>query len=77
MAIDTKPLLPEMGAGERWRHDLRNRANSAMLATQLAKRQLERGETAAALENLGRAGEAFAALTELLNTGSADERHRG
>lgn len=59
-----------------WRHDLRNATNSAMMATLLAQRFIEAGDSGAALTNLRRAGEAFAILTRLLDSEPLDESRR-
>lgn len=62
--------------GDRWLHDLRNAANSAMTATLLARRLLESGDASAALINLHRANEAFGTLARLLHGEVADGHRR-
>lgn len=53
-------------AHRRWKHDLRNAANSTQLALEVASRMIAAGNLSGAQTNLHRAMEACSILTSLL-----------
>lgn len=74
--MDNSPLhYQDSDACRRWKHDLRNAANSTQLALDVACRMMATGNLPGAEMNLLRAREAFGILTTLLNPSAAPLRN--
>ncbi len=68
ICMDDLPIQEhDSDACRRWKHDLRNAANSTQLALDVACRMMATGNLPGAETNLRRAVEACGILTDLLN----------